>query len=297
VAKKFLTGIDLANQRGVNAASPSSGTDLVNKDYVDNKIHGLSYKDEVRVATTAAGTLATDFDNGSTVDGVTIATDDRLLLKNQANAAENGIVIVQATGAPVRAADADTTAKLNNATVFVSEGTVNAGREYTQTTVDPVVDTDDLVWAQTGAGQTYTADGEGIEVAANEFSLELDGTTLTKSSSGLRIGSGAAGAGLVESSGVLAVGAGTGVTVAADAVSVDTSVVARKYSALVGNGSATEFNLTHGLGTQYLSVTITDATSGEVVEADVDLPPAGSTIDVSFAVAPTTNQYRVSAVG
>jgi hypothetical protein len=297
VAKKILTGVDNSNQRLINVASPSSGTDATNKTYVDNLIEGLSYKTAVRAATTANGDDATAFEDGDTVDGVTLATGDRLLRKDQTDASENGIFVVQASGAPVRAADANTAAELNRATVKVIEGSVNAGKQFTQATVDPVVDTDDLVWAESGGGQTYTADGEGIEVSSNEFSLELDGNTLQKSSSGLRIGSGAAGAGLVEASGVLAVGAGTGITVAADALAVDTSVVARKYSALVGNGSATSFNLTHGLGTQFLSVTITDATSGEVVEADVDLPPAGSTIDVSFAVAPTTNQYRVSAVG
>ncbi len=85
----------------------------------------------VRVATTANGTLASAFDNGSTVDGVVLATNDRLLLKDQTAGAVNGIVIVQASGAPVRATDADTAAEIGNGTVDVQEGTANAGKTFT----------------------------------------------------------------------------------------------------------------------------------------------------------------------
>jgi hypothetical protein len=62
----------------------------------------------VRVATIVAGTLATSFENGDTVDGVVLATGDRILLKDQGTAADNGIYTVNASGAPTRATDADT---------------------------------------------------------------------------------------------------------------------------------------------------------------------------------------------
>lgn len=67
---------------------------------------GTSYAlQPVRVATTANGTLATAFANGSTVDGVVLATGDRILLKNQTTTTDNGIYTVNASGAPTRAAD------------------------------------------------------------------------------------------------------------------------------------------------------------------------------------------------
>jgi hypothetical protein len=91
--------------------------------YVDAKLAGLSWKQAVRAATTAAGTLATSFENGDAIDGVTLATGDRILIKNQATASENGIYVVNASGAPTRATDADAGAELVNATVYVSEGT------------------------------------------------------------------------------------------------------------------------------------------------------------------------------
>lgn len=297
MAKKLLTGADLNNQKAINVADPSAATDAVNLQTLQNYVGGLAWKNEVRVATTTNGTLASAYENGDTIDGVVLATGDRILLKNQTTQTENGIYVVAASGAPARAFDADTTADLNRATVSVVEGTTNAATNWVQTTANPTIGSSNIVWAAFSTGTTYTADGQGIELSSTTFSLELDGTSLSKSASGLRIGSAAAGAGLVESGGILAVGAGTGITVNANDVAVDPSVVAKKYSAQVGNGSSTTFNLTHGLGTQNLAVTITQVSDGEIVEADVKLPPAGTTIDVTFATAPTTNQYRVTAVG
>jgi hypothetical protein len=92
----------------------------------------------VRVATTANGTLASAFENGDTVDGVTLATGDRILIKNQSSGAENGIYTVNASGAPTRATDADSGAELVNAAVWVSEGTANADKLFICTTNAPI---------------------------------------------------------------------------------------------------------------------------------------------------------------
>jgi hypothetical protein len=123
------------------------------KTYVDTKLAGLSWKTAVRVVTTANGTLATAFANGQTVDGVTLATGDRILLKDQTTAADRGIYTVNATGAPTRATDADSGAELVNATVFVSEGTANADTQWTCTTNAPItLGTTGLTFVQSGAG-------------------------------------------------------------------------------------------------------------------------------------------------
>lgn len=100
------------------------------KTYTDAKVAGLSWKQAVRVATTAPGTLSSSFENGDTVDGVTLATGDRILIKNQAAGAENGIYTVNASGAPTRATDADSGAELVNASMYVSEGTANADLQF-----------------------------------------------------------------------------------------------------------------------------------------------------------------------
>lgn len=108
---------------------------------------GTSWKEKVRVATTANGTLASAFENGDTIDGVVLATGDRILLKNQTAGAENGIYVVAASGAPTRANDADSSDELVNATVKVSEGTINADTEWQCTTNATItVNTTALTW-------------------------------------------------------------------------------------------------------------------------------------------------------
>lgn len=99
---------------------------------------GASWKAPVRAATVAPGTLATDYENGDTVDGVTLATGDRILIKNQSTASENGIYVVAASGAPTRSTDADTGGAMVNAGVFVSEGATNADTLWTCSTNAPI---------------------------------------------------------------------------------------------------------------------------------------------------------------
>ena len=112
-----------------NVSTPSAGTDAANKNYVDTAISGLNSlfdaKGSVKVATSTAGTLATSFANGQTVDGIVLATNDRILIKNQASQAENGIYVVNASGAPTRATDMDAWTEVPGAFVAVEEGTTN----------------------------------------------------------------------------------------------------------------------------------------------------------------------------
>lgn len=223
MATKFHSGIDNGGQRGLNFSDPSSASDAATKQYVDNVALGLRWKNPVRAATTVNGTLATAFENGDTIDGITLATNDRILLKNQTDAKENGIYVVQASGAPVRATDADSTSELNSATVMVMSGSVNADFLFTQTTDNPVIATDNIVWAQFTGGTSYTA-GDGMTLTGFDFSVNVDSTTIEINSDTLRIAATAAGAGLIGGGGsALAVGAGSGITVNANDVALASS--------------------------------------------------------------------------
>lgn len=113
-----------------NLATPSNSTDASTKGYVDTQIANITNlfdtKGSVRVATTVAGTLATSFANGQSIDGVTLATGNRILLKNQSTQSENGIYIVESSGAPTRTTDMDSWSEIPGAFVVVEEGTANA---------------------------------------------------------------------------------------------------------------------------------------------------------------------------
>lgn len=120
------------------------------------------------------------------------------------------------------------------------------------------------------------------------------GAGLEISTDTVRIAAAAAGAGLTGGAGsALAVGAGTGITVNADDVAINTAVVVRKFAQAVGDNAATTITVTHNLGTDDVEVQVYNASAPkETVDCDVERPTA-NTVDLKFAVAPTTNQYRV----
>lgn len=145
------------------------------KAYVDGEIAKLASK-KVRLATTAAITLATGLENGDTIDGVTLATGDRVLVKNQATGSENGIYVVAASGAPSRATDADSSAELVSASVWVSEGTANHDTLWTCTTDAPItVGTTALTFTAFSAGSS-TKDWEILIAVGDESTALTTGT-------------------------------------------------------------------------------------------------------------------------
>jgi hypothetical protein len=288
---KVMNGLDLQSQRIQNMADPSSSSDAATKAYVDNTSAGLEWKVEVRATTTTNGTLATAYANGQTVDGYTLVTGDRILLKNQTTQTENGIYVVAASGAPARAADANSTANLNNATVFVVKGTVNTHTAWTQTTADPAIGTDNIVFVQFGAGQTYTADN-GLTLVSNAFSVVANGTSIDVSSSGIRLSSSALGNGLTGGSGtVVSVNNGTGLTFSGSQLTTDHTVVPQLFATAIGDGTSTTITVTHNLGTRDVIVSVYDATTHNEVLADVQHDTT-TTVKVTFASAPASNAYR-----
>lgn len=110
----------------------------------------------VRFATTGAGTLSSSYAAGQTLDGGTLATGDRILIKDAGAGKDNGIYTVNASGAPTRATDADSAIELSNAMVSVAEGTVNAGAVFTQVQPLPVVGTTALTWLRSASPAIVT---------------------------------------------------------------------------------------------------------------------------------------------
>ena len=159
--------------------APAETLQAATKGYVDSVAEGLHVKAAVRAATTANGTFASAFANGQTVDGVTLATGDRILIKNQTDAVKNGIYTVKASGAPDRAvdfnADDDITA---GAFTFVEEGTENADKGWVLITDGTItIETTPLAFTQFSS-YTTTLASLGVTATASELNT-LDGVTAT----------------------------------------------------------------------------------------------------------------------
>jgi hypothetical protein len=252
--------VDLNNQKITNLTDPTNPQDAANKRYVDAAVVGIDWKPSVRVATTEAITLATGLENGDTLDGVTLVTGNRILVKNQVDATENGIYVVAASGAPTRSTDADTAAEITASfAVFVEEGTVN-----------------------TDSGWTLTNNG-AVTVGTTELSF----TQFTG------LGQITAGAGLTKTANTLDVIGGDGITVNANNVVIDRAVVVTKYATNVGDGTATSYTITHNLATRDVIVSLYDNVSPYAeVMADIEHTTT-NTITLLFSIAPTNNKYRV----
>lgn len=147
-----------ASHKITSITDASTDTDVPSWGQVKALNTGRDWKDEVDIATAAAGTLASSFENGDTVDGVPLVTGWRILIKDQAAPAENGIYVVNASGAPTRAVDADSTAEVSaGMSVPVVRGTANGGTVWMLTTTGAItLGSTSLTFVQTG--ETITVD-------------------------------------------------------------------------------------------------------------------------------------------
>lgn len=131
IANNTITTSQISNTAGITK------TQLADSAFQNTTVTltAIATSATVRVATTTNGTFTTAFDNGSPIDGQVLATNDLILIKDQTNAAENGVYVVQASGSPVRATQFDTYQELNYVGVAVSVGTVNGGTSWYQNNV------------------------------------------------------------------------------------------------------------------------------------------------------------------
>jgi len=254
----------------LQVADPTGSTDVVTKGYLDGVTAGLDIKESVRGASTANGTLASAFANGSTMDGLTLATNDRILIKDQTTGSENGIYTVNASGAPTRATDADAaTGELDGGSFFfVEAGTLNA----------------DSGWVVTNDG-TVT-----IGATALAFTQFSGAGQIT------------AGTGMSKSSNTLNVGAGTGITVNADTVEINTAWTGQAAITTLGTIATGVWN-----GTAIADANVVDALtiSGGTVDGSViggSTAAAGSftTLSASGALTGTLGtaaQTNVTSLG
>ena len=164
--------VSMNSQTITNVSDPVNAQDAATKGFVEATSQGLDVKDSCVAATTGNITISTALNNGDTLDGVSLSTNDRVLVKDQSTASQNGIYIVGSS--PSRADDLAAGADAAGMFTFVEQGTVNADNGFvcTSNKGSAVVGTNNLTFAQfSGAGQ-ITA-GDGLDKSGNTLSVDL----------------------------------------------------------------------------------------------------------------------------
>jgi hypothetical protein len=222
----------------------------------------LAWKDSVRVASPGSNINLTT--PGTTIDGITMVSNDRFLAKDQTTTTQNGIYVWNGSGSTAtRALDCDTFAELEQAVTTVEEGT-SAGASFRQTAVNGTLGSTAITWTSFGTGAPAASETTaGIAELATQSETDT-GTDDLRIVTPLK---------LATWSGRL-----------------------KKFSQSVGDGSATSYAVTHNIGTRDVIVVVYNNSTNDEVFCDV-VHTSTTVVTVVFASAPSSNAFRVTVIG
>lgn len=279
------TSLNMNTQKIINVVDPTNPQDVATMAWtaalVASSTSGTQWKAAARLATAAAlaantyssgpKTLTANANGALTVDGVAVAVDDRILVKNEVTGSHNGIYTVTATGgggAPyvlTRATDADSSAELNNGIIItIQVGTANADSIWILTTDAITLDTTSLSFTQLPI-LAYTA-GTALQLIGNQFSV----TTVPIANGG------------------------TGQTSASAARTA--LGVPGKFTATGPGSGGTSWTVNHNLGTKDFTYMLRDASTDADVSADV-VATDNSNATVNFGASVSANAYKITVIG
>ena len=262
MARKIFTDFDFQSvSKVVNLPTPSATGDAVPKSYADSLVEGLAWKDSCRVATQSNLNLAAP---GATVDGITMVSGDRMLVRAQTTTSQNGIYVWNgAASAATRSLDASTFPELEQAVSTVEEGT-SAATTYRQDQINGTIDSSSVSWVSFGTSAPAASETTaGIAELATQAEVNT-GTDDLRIVTPLKL---ATWSGRI-----------------------------KKFAVSIGDGSATSYTVTHNLASLDVAVTVFANSGGDEVITDVTHATT-NTLTVVFATAPASNAYRVVVVG
>ena len=152
---------------------PSATSDAATKNYVDQAVAGLRTRIIAEAGTTGNIDLTTDLQNGDTLDGVTLVTGDRVLVKDQTDATANGLYIVVASGTASRDPEHDTIAELSGQMIVVNQGTSNDNKIFLCTTdSSATIGVSNITYSQITPANVGTVTSVGVaDAGSSEFTV------------------------------------------------------------------------------------------------------------------------------
>ena len=306
-------------------ATPTDAAHIATKGYVDAARQGLDVKQSVRAATVGAINISADLEAGDLIDGVTLVAGDRVLVKDQSTATENGIYVAVASGAASRSSDANGTAdtgELKPGTfTFVEEGAVNSDKGFVVSTNGTItIGSTSIAWTQFSGAGSFTA-GDGLSQSGNTINVNVTSNRTAITADAIDISANYVGQSSITTLGTITTGVwnGTDVAVAdggtgaSDAASARTNLGiatsagtattnASKLARVASQGCAasaagvSSTTVTHLFNTLDVSVQIFEVTGGATVIGDVVRANA-DTVTVTLYGTISADDYRIVVTG